>query len=257
VSGFVLWLVAVAYSFGSVSPREAAAKPLLVHREPDIDATSEVLSTSWSPDGTFIATASADKLVRIFRADSAELMHEVRLAARLLAVVHGYRPLGLQLHGHTSLVNSVAFSPDGLRLVSGSFDGTARIWFVANGACEHVLTGHTAEIHAVAYSRGGALSLAICGGTVHPSCAGAADVCAIMSEAACRCACGVGVDRQDHPHLGGAVRNAWVVRAGRRAGGRARLRMGACGAMCARLQIAASACGTVVMTARVCVDGCT
>ena len=30
--------------------------------------------------------------------------------------------------GHTALVSSVAFSPDGRRLVSGSRDSTAKVW---------------------------------------------------------------------------------------------------------------------------------
>ena len=32
------------------------------------------------------------------------------------------------LHGHTGGVNSVAWSPDGKRIVSGSADATVKIW---------------------------------------------------------------------------------------------------------------------------------
>ena len=41
------------------------------------------------------------------------------------------KPGGQELHtltGHITLVSSVSFSPDGQRIVSGSFDKTARIW---------------------------------------------------------------------------------------------------------------------------------
>ncbi|MFN7899359.1 MAG: WD40 repeat domain-containing protein [Synechococcaceae cyanobacterium] len=37
------------------------------------------------------------------------------------------------LQGHTNSVNSVAFSPDGSRLVSGSDDNTLRLWNAATG----------------------------------------------------------------------------------------------------------------------------
>ena len=38
------------------------------------------------------------------------------------------------LAGHSGIVFSVAFSPDGTRLVSGSLDGFVKIWDVATGA---------------------------------------------------------------------------------------------------------------------------
>ncbi len=34
----------------------------------------------------------------------------------------------LTLQGHSGMVNSVAFSPDGSRIVTGSYDNTAKIW---------------------------------------------------------------------------------------------------------------------------------
>ena len=38
------------------------------------------------------------------------------------------------MRGHTQIVTSVQFSPDGARLLTGSPDGTARVWRVDNGA---------------------------------------------------------------------------------------------------------------------------
>jgi WD40 repeat protein len=38
------------------------------------------------------------------------------------------QPLGHPLTGHTGPVSSVAFSPDGQRVVSGSDDTTVRLW---------------------------------------------------------------------------------------------------------------------------------
>ena len=38
------------------------------------------------------------------------------------------------MEGHKDVINSIAFSPDGERLVSGSFDTSIRLWDVETGA---------------------------------------------------------------------------------------------------------------------------
>ncbi|CAE6488371.1 unnamed protein product [Rhizoctonia solani] len=60
------------------------------------------------------------------------------------------------LKGHRWRINSVMFSPDGTRLVSGSEDCTIRTW-VAGGACscDLLLTRHTAPVNSVAFSLDG------------------------------------------------------------------------------------------------------
>ena len=44
--------------------------------------------------------------------------------------------------GHHGIVNSVAFSPDGKLLASGSVDKTVKLWDAATGAEVHTLAGH-------------------------------------------------------------------------------------------------------------------
>jgi WD40 repeat protein len=56
------------------------------------------------------------------------------------------------LDGHTGGVNSVAFSSDGNRIVSGSGDDTVRIWDVVSGVVLHILKGHTHDVNSVAFS---------------------------------------------------------------------------------------------------------
>ena len=61
--------------------------------------------------------------------------------------------LARTLTGHTSLVDGVAFSPDGLLLATASLDGTARLWDVATGGCLRTLTySHRSSISRSPYS---------------------------------------------------------------------------------------------------------
>ena len=54
------------------------------------------------------------------------------------------------LVGHTSGVAAVAVLPCGDRVVSGSGDRTIKVWRVADGRCEKTLKGHSREVDTVA-----------------------------------------------------------------------------------------------------------
>ena len=56
------------------------------------------------------------------------------------------------LEGHSSAVSSVALAPDGVHIVSGSYDMTAKLWDLASGACVRTLEGHTSSVRSVALS---------------------------------------------------------------------------------------------------------
>ena len=61
----------------------------------------------------------------------------------------------LTLTGHEDTVVSVAISPDGQTLVSGSQDKTIKVWELSTGKLVHTLTGHADEVWSVAISPDG------------------------------------------------------------------------------------------------------
>jgi WD40 repeat protein len=59
------------------------------------------------------------------------------------------------LTGHSKSVISVAYSPDGQTLASGSDDTTIKLWNVKTGNLLQTLTGHSSQVNSVAYSPDG------------------------------------------------------------------------------------------------------
>ena len=63
-----------------------------------------------------------------------------------------YHGLPESLRGHEEWVSAVAFSPDGLRIVSGSNDHTIRLWNAETGQpIGEPLRGHNSLVNAVAF----------------------------------------------------------------------------------------------------------
>ena len=88
---------------------------------------------AFDPTGTTIASAGSDGQVRLSRGAS------------------DTRVLG----SHDATVVGLAFSPDGSRLASASFDKTARVWDVAGREPAVVLRGQQGPVYAVAFTADG------------------------------------------------------------------------------------------------------
>jgi eukaryotic-like serine/threonine-protein kinase len=60
-------------------------------------------------------------------------------------------------HGHSDIVDAVAWSPDGSsRIASASDDQTAQVWNAADGSGVYTYRGHSGAVRTVAWSPGGA-----------------------------------------------------------------------------------------------------
>jgi WD40 repeat protein len=107
-----------------------------------------VASVAFSPDGKTIASGGADGKVRLWNPNGGGLAYSGSGAP-----IPGSDHQELAtLTGHTGAVNSVAFSPDGHTLASGSSDTTVRLWNATTRRSIATLTGHTGPVNSVAFS---------------------------------------------------------------------------------------------------------
>jgi len=60
-----------------------------------------------------------------------------------------------RFEGHSSWVTSVAFSPDGRYILSGSKDKTLKLWEVSTGRELRRFEGHSDSVNSVAFSPDG------------------------------------------------------------------------------------------------------
>ncbi|MCG9132646.1 PD40 domain-containing protein [Candidatus Poribacteria bacterium] len=138
--------------------------------------TESVNSIVFSPDGVTLASGSQDDTVRVwdvttgqiqkiltehggdirtvvFSPDGGTLAGATKGNIYLWDVATGIRKQTLA-GGRNS---SIAFSPDGRTLVSGSGDTSIRLWDVATGLQKQTFTGHGGDVASVAFSSDGSI----------------------------------------------------------------------------------------------------
>jgi len=91
---------------------------------------------AFSADGTMLALGKNDSIL-LWQVPGWKLLRTLQLTA--------------------GQVTSIALSPDGALLASGSSEGAIQLWQVSNGSLLHTLTGHTSGVSGIVFSSDGQL----------------------------------------------------------------------------------------------------
>jgi WD40 repeat protein len=135
-----------------------------------------VTSADFEPDGRTVVTSGLDETLRLWNASNGTQRRILARGAggvggisissdgRLVAAPAGQETRIIEmdtganialLRGHSGLVTSASFSPEGKTIITASLDRTARIWEIARGTEVDTLRGHAGGLNAALFSPDG------------------------------------------------------------------------------------------------------
>jgi WD40 repeat protein len=146
--------------------------------------TDEVDCVAFSPDGTKLLTTSADQTAKIWNISNGTLAASFSPelygcfgravfspdGTKILASACYYYPYNyneavlmnaadrvtlMRFRGHEDFICFVAFSSDGAKVLTASYDNTARLWNASDGSLIRVFERHSKCVNSVAFSPDG------------------------------------------------------------------------------------------------------
>lgn len=130
-----------------VSKKDSQPKAINAHVPPQPAQPRAIYAVVWTPDAKQVITGSDDKSIKIFDVADGKLVREIKPGSEKPPTADEVKKLapavagGAQVPslnsppppGHTDQVYSLAITPDGKFLASGSADKTVKLWNVATG----------------------------------------------------------------------------------------------------------------------------
>jgi WD40 repeat protein len=97
--------------------------------------TAAVMTANFSPDGKQLATSSQDQTVKLWDAETGQLLHTFT--------------------GHNHYTGRVIFNPEATRLATGSLDRTVKVWDLETRKELYTLSGPVASVWGIVFSPDG------------------------------------------------------------------------------------------------------